>query len=89
MSRILDQKLIKNLIFHNFVYKNCFKRLWQNSFEGREPAMIYTAHESLRVLNILTNLFLTHVEELSLGMLIRSILKVELKKIFGTNRDLF
>ena len=70
MSRILDQKLIKNLIFHNFVYKNFFKRRWRNSFESRKPAMIYTAHESLHVLNILTILFLTHVHELSLGMLI-------------------
>ena len=89
MSRILDQKLIKNLIFHSFVYKNCFNRLWRSSFESREPALIYTAHESLHVLNILTILFLTQVNELSLGMLIRSILKVELKKVFGTNHDLF
>ena len=51
--------------------------------------MIYTAHESLHVLNILAILFLTHVDELSLGMLIQSILKVELKKVFETNRDLF
>ena len=51
--------------------------------------MIYTTHESLNILNILTILFLTHVNELSLGMLVRSILKVELKKVFGTNRDLF
>ena len=89
MSHILDQKLIKNLMFHNFVYKNCFKRLWWNSFDSREAAMIYTAHESLHVLNILTILFLTHVNELSLGMLIRSIMKVELIKVFGTNGDLF
>ena len=37
---------------------------------SREPAMIYTAHEILHVFNILTTLFLTHVDELSLGMLI-------------------
>ena len=89
MSRILGQKLIKNLIFHNFVYKNCFKRLRRNSFESREPVMIYAANESLHVLNILTILFLAHVDELSLGMLIRSNLKVELIKVFGTNGDLF
>ena len=40
---------------------------------SREPAMIYTAHESLHVLNILTILFLTHVNELSLGMLIEGV----------------
>ena len=28
---------------------------------SREPAMIYTTHESLHVLNILTTLFLAHV----------------------------
>ena len=89
MSRILDQTLIKNLMFYNFVYKNCFKCLWQNSFQSREPAIVYTAHENLHVLNILTILYLTHVDELSLGMLIRNILKVELKKVFETNRDLF
>ena len=37
---------------------------------SREPAMIYTAHENLPVFNILITLFLTHVDELSLGMLI-------------------
>ena len=37
---------------------------------SREPAMLYTAHESLHVLNISTILFLTHVDHLSLGMLI-------------------
>ena len=37
---------------------------------SREPAMLYIAHESLHVLNISTILFLTHVDHLSLGMLI-------------------
>ena len=35
--------------------------------ESREPAMLYTAHESLHVSNISTILFLTHVDDLSLG----------------------
>lgn len=38
--------------------------------ESRETAMIYTAHKSLHILNILTTLFLTHMDELSLSMLI-------------------
>ena len=73
MSHVLDQKLTENLVFHNFVFKNCFKHLWQNSFEIREPAVIYIAHESLYVLTILTILFLTHVDDVSLGMLIERV----------------
>ena len=73
MSRVLDQKLIKNLIFHNFVFKNCFKHLWRNSFENREPAVIYIAHESLYVLIVLTILFLVHVDDVSLGVLIERV----------------
>ena len=38
--------------------------------KSRETAMIYTAHKSLHILNILTTLFLTHMDELSLSMLI-------------------
>ena len=34
-----------------------------------EPAMLYTAHENLHVLNISTILFLTLADDLSLGML--------------------
>lgn len=63
MSRFFDQKLIKNLIFHNVVYKDCFKHLCRQSLWvklGVENLQWYIPHTKA-CMNILTTLFLAHV----------------------------